>query len=53
MIGVSAKSPRLKRYEEAIATGRQLLMVVDVPAQRVDKIGRLIANTIPMLRPRG
>lgn len=46
MIGVSVDSPRLKRYEDAINNG-QLLMMVDVPAKRVDEIESLVSQRHP------
>lgn len=41
IIGSSAPNSRLKRFEQAIEEG-QLLMVVDVPKDRVDEITELV-----------
>lgn len=52
MIGVSVESPRVKQYEKAIRDG-QLLMMVDVPAARVDEISTRIARYHPEAHPEG
>ncbi len=52
MIGVSVDSPRLKPYEQAIAAG-ELLMMVDVPVERVDEIQALIRKHHPQVQPEG
>lgn len=52
MIGVSVNSRRLKPYEQAIETG-DLLMMVDVPAQRVAEIEQMIERLHPGARPEG
>jgi len=41
MIGVSVPNSRLKQFEEAVEGGK-LLMLVDVPKQRVEEISALI-----------
>ncbi|CAN0620709.1 conserved protein of unknown function [Burkholderia multivorans] len=41
MIGISVPSPRLKHFKDAVERG-ELLMLVDVPKDRVDEIGDLI-----------
>lgn len=46
MIGVSAPNRELKRFEEAIARG-ELLMMVDVPKERVEEIQELIRSHHP------
>ena len=52
MIGVSVRSPRLKPFEEAIARG-ELLMMVDVPKDRVTEIERAVCAVHPLARPEG
>ena len=46
LIGISTPSSRLKEFEEAVARG-QLLLLVDVPADREQEIQALIARTHP------
>ena len=46
MIGISAPSSRLTEFEEAIEAG-QLLMMVDVPKERVDDISTLVRSHHP------
>ncbi|HEU6456719.1 MAG TPA: DUF1269 domain-containing protein, partial [Roseateles sp.] len=46
MIGSSAPSRRLKRFELALAEG-QYLLIVDVPRTRVAEIERLLERTHP------
>lgn len=52
MIGVSVDSPRLKPFEKAIQSG-QLLMMVDVSADRVDEITTRIHRHHPDAKPEG
>ncbi len=52
MIGVSVKSPRLAPFEEAISRG-ELLMMVDVPKERVAEIERAVCALHPLARPEG
>ena len=52
MIGVSVDSPRLKPYEEAIAEG-QILMMIDVPVERVEEIETRIADHHPSAKDQG
>lgn len=46
MIGVSVPNTQLKKFEDAIAHG-QLLMLIDVPKDRVDEIVELIKSHHP------
>jgi len=46
MIGISAPSSRLTEFEKAIEAG-QLLMMVDVPKERVDDISTLVRSHHP------
>lgn len=46
MIGVSVPNTQLKKFEEAIEAG-QLLMLVDVPKNRIDEISRLVKEHHP------
>ena len=46
MIGISAPSSRLKDFEDAIAKG-ELLMMVDVPKDRVEEITQLVRQHHP------
>lgn len=43
MVGAGLPSSRLKRFEEAVAEG-QLLMMVDLPLQRVEEIEALVRS---------
>ena len=52
MIGVSVDSPRLRPYEQAIEQGK-LLMMIDVPAQRVEEIDELVRRQHPEAQPEG
>ncbi|MDR6536862.1 DUF1269 domain-containing protein [Variovorax soli] len=49
MIGISIPSPRLARFQSAIASGRVLLMV-DLPRARVADIGALLERDHPEAR---
>ena len=46
MIGISANSSRLRRFEEAIERG-EVLMLVGVPKTRVDEIEKLVQKHHP------
>jgi hypothetical protein len=46
MVASSIPNSRLKTFESAVAAGR-ILMMVDVPAGRVDEIKQLIASQHP------
>jgi hypothetical protein len=46
MIGVSAPNSRLKKFEEAVEAG-ELLMLIDVPKDKVAKIEELIVGHHP------
>ena len=46
MIGVSAPNSRLKEFEDAIEAG-ELLMIIDVPKDRVEEIERLVKEHHP------
>jgi len=46
MIGISAPNSRLKKFEEALATGN-LLMLIDVSKARVEEITELVAKHHP------
>lgn len=46
MVGVGLPSSRLQRFESAIAGG-QLLMMVDVPRDRIDEIEALVRSHHP------
>jgi hypothetical protein len=52
MIGISAPSVRLKRFEGAIAQG-QILLMVDVPRTRVEEIERRLRVSHPEARLEG
>jgi hypothetical protein len=52
MIGVSVDSPRLKPYVHAIEAG-QLLLMIDIPAERVSEIEALIRRHHPGATPEG
>ena len=52
MIASSVPNSRLKRFESAIAAG-QVLMLVDVPAGRVDEVRMLVAAHHPEARNSG
>jgi hypothetical protein len=46
MIGVDVPNTRLRRFEKAIENG-ELLMMVDVPKDRVEEIGTLVKSHHP------
>lgn len=46
MVGLSIGNTRLKRFEEAIEHG-ELLMMIDVPRDRVEQISKLVATHHP------
>lgn len=46
MVGIGLPSGRLERFEDAIKAG-QILMLVDVPRERVDEIEELVKNHHP------
>jgi hypothetical protein len=46
MVGVDLPNTRLKRFEDAIAAG-ELLMIVDVPLQRVEEIEAVVKSHHP------
>jgi hypothetical protein len=46
MVGVSANSSRLRRFEEAIERG-EVLMLVDIRKTRVDEIEKLVKKHHP------
>jgi hypothetical protein len=48
MVASSIPNSRLKTFESGIEAGR-LLMMVDVPATRVDEIRKLVASRHPEL----
>jgi hypothetical protein len=52
LIGVSTSSRRLKDYQDAIEMG-QILVMVDVPKDRVDEIERLVRKHHPDAECRG
>jgi hypothetical protein len=52
MIGVSVSNTRLEQFEQAIERG-ELLMMVDVPAQRSTEIIELIKTHHPDANPEG
>jgi uncharacterized membrane protein YeaQ/YmgE (transglycosylase-associated protein family) len=52
MIGSSVPNSRLKSFESAIAAG-QVLMLVDVPAGRVEEVRMLVAAHHPEARSSG
>jgi hypothetical protein len=52
MIGVSVSNSRLKQFEQAIQEGH-LLMLVDVPKQRVEEIEELIRMHHPQAQIEG
>ena len=52
MIGVDVDSRRLKPFEQAIESG-QLLMMVDVPPERVHEIESLVGRAAPAARAQG
>ena len=48
MIGVSVSNTRIKQFEEAIEAG-QLLLLADVPKNRVDKIEDRVKEHLPQV----
>jgi hypothetical protein len=46
MVGISIPSGRLEKFEDAVKAG-EILMLVDVPRQRVDKIEELVKTHHP------
>ncbi len=52
MIGISIPSPRLQRFEGAIAQG-QILLMVDLPRSRVRDIEALLRSAHPEARFEG
>ena len=52
MVGISIPSPRLQRFEGAIAQG-QILLMVDLPALRVREIEELLQTAHPEARFEG
>lgn len=52
MIGVSADSTRIKQFEEAIEAG-QILLLVDVPKNRVDEIEKCVKQHLPQIEIEG
>jgi hypothetical protein len=52
MVGLNVGSTRLKAFQEAIERG-QLLVIVDVPAGRVDEITERIKKAYPQAEPEG
>jgi hypothetical protein len=52
MIGLNVGSTRLKQFEEAIERG-ELLVIADVPRDRVDEISERIKKTLPDAEPEG
>lgn len=52
MIGLNVGSTRLKQFEDAIESGK-LLVIADVPLTRVDEITEQIKKTVPGADPEG
>ena len=52
MIGLNVGSTRLKQFENAIESGK-LLVIADVPLTRVDEITEQIKQTVPGVDPEG
>lgn len=52
MIGVGVSNSRLKQFEQAIQEGR-LLMLIDIPKQRIDEIEDLIRKHHPQAEIEG
>lgn len=52
MIGLNVDNTRLKQFEAAIEQG-ELLMMIDVPRNRVDEITALVATHHPEAHPEG
>lgn len=52
MVGLNIGSSRLKAFEDAIAAG-ELLVMVDVPRDRVEEITEIIRRTHPEATPEG
>lgn len=52
MVGLNVGSTRLKAFQEAVERG-QLLMLIDVPRERVEEITELIKKSHPEAEPEG
>jgi len=52
MIGISLHNSKLKRFEAAIEEG-QLLLIVDVPKERIEEISQLVRRHHPEAGNRG
>lgn len=52
MVGLNVGSTRLKAFEQAIERG-ELLVIVDVPRERVEEIGARIRKADPKAEPEG
>jgi hypothetical protein len=52
MIGIALPNSQLSQFEEEIAQGK-VLLIVDIPRDRVDEIRALIGRTHPEANPRG
>jgi hypothetical protein len=52
MIGLNVGSTRLKQFEAAIESG-ELLVIADVPRERVDEITERIKRILPDAEPEG
>ncbi len=52
MVGISAPNAQIKEFEEAVEQG-QLLMLVDVPKERIDEVTDIIAKHHPEVKVRG
>lgn len=52
MVGVSAPNSQLQKFEQAVEEG-QLLMLVDVPKERVEEVSEIIARHHPEVEVKG
>jgi hypothetical protein len=52
MIGIALPNSQLSQFEEEIEQGK-VLLIVDIPRDRVDEIRTLIGRTHPEANPRG
>lgn len=52
MLGISAPNSELKEYEQAVEQG-QLLLLVDVPKERVEEVTQIITKHHPEAQVRG
>jgi hypothetical protein len=52
MVGLNVGNTRLKRFEEAVEKG-ELLVMADVPQERVDEITERIKRVLPDAEPEG